>query len=56
MCGQDKAERDQSLEHCTPGTLLTPEANRDHVNKNSQLLPNGKSATPALLPGESVGH
>ena len=43
-----------SLDHYTPGTLLNTGANRDHSNKSSQLLPNGKSAAPALLPSESV--
>lgn len=43
-----------SLDYYTPGTLLNTGANRDHSNKSSQLLPNGKSAAPALLPSESV--
>lgn len=57
LCGQGirQTGSDQRLDHCTSGTLLNTGANQVHFKKKSQLLPNGKSVTPALLSSESVG-
>lgn len=54
MCGHGTGK---SKEQSKPwalyaGTLLNTEANQDNFNKNSQLLPNGKSALSVLLPSE----
>lgn len=56
MCGQGTGQSREKSKPWPlyPGILLNTGADQEHFNKNSHLLPNGKSALLTLLPHELV--